>query len=235
MPRCARQADAGSHQPLRVPHPCRRLLLEYVFYVSASFGMADPAGAPSSRQRNFYGFDGTVNPVPTNIAGVANLSGTVPSSTLNANAQEFTPPRVPLGSTGGGIPQQAQGPSSSQQVPQAGSENCGFTILFSGPPPGPPPTVPTSPGGTTPPDPNWNPQPPPNVFPQPLADRAAFGNILQALTNSSLMTATTPQELGGLTADSNQRQQANQGLRQLKPKREVTALLVPARRPSCRS
>ena len=48
--------------------------------------------------------------------------------------------------------------------------------------------------------------------------------MMQALTQSSLLTANALQQMGGLMAEENTKRQANQGYRSLKPKRDVTQI-----------
>jgi hypothetical protein len=61
-------------------------------------------------------------------------------------------------------------------------------------------------------------------FQYPPASGTEVAQMLQALTNSSLVTANMLQELGGTITRNYQNQLNNQGYRQLKPKREIAAV-----------
>ena len=63
---------------------------------------------------------------------------------------------------------------------------------------------------------------PPPGFAAPPQNGSDMGAMLQALTNSSLMTAASVREMQQVMTQNYQATQDRQGYRQLKPKREVT-------------
>jgi hypothetical protein len=112
--------------------------------------------------------------------------------------------------------------------PQAGAHTQGaatctsFPVdhqpLHHGPPPGPLPEG-AAPGLSPPMGHQW----PPSQD-QGSGQPAGVLDMMQALTQSSVMTANALQQMGGFIAEESTKRQANQGYRSLKPKRDVTQI-----------
>ena len=167
---------------------------------------------------------GNINGMTTSFAPLGNFTGgpvlgTSPHQYCGSIGYQSAPITPPPGHTSNGT----NGGSPQAGAHTQGAATCtSFPVdhqpLHHGPPPGPLPEG-AAPGLSPPMGHQW----PPSQD-QGSGQPAGVLDMMQALTQSSVMTANALQQMGGFIAEESTKRQANQGYRSLKPKRDVTQI-----------